>query len=594
MSDICELVRKAENDYTSGSTLISKYVEFSLKDNVEKIEAYKNSKHISGDTDSLGREKPFFNIVTSTSNIWFRATDIDRKNIKVRATKESNYINSLLASIKLQECFRKDNFGIWLNQWGRTLADYGTAVSKHVEKNGNMVSTVVPWNRLIIDAVDMYAAPIIEKLYLKPSELRANKAYDQKVVKQIIDATVARKTLSGEQKDSKSDYIELYEVHGELEEEYLLGEEKTETENEKYVQQMHVVCFVQGENGEYDDYTLYKGREEKSPYYITHLIEEDGRVMAIGAIERLFEAQWMVNHSAKAIKDQLDIASKLIFQTSDGNFVGQNVLTNLENGDVMIHAPNQPLTQANNSSHDIQSLQAFSADWQSQANKTAGISEAMQGEVKSGAAWRQTEAILQESHSLFELMTENKGLALEEIIKIFYIPFIKKQLDTTDEITATLSDYGMKEIERIYIKNKSIEESNKKNLEMIMNPEAPLNFTSPEMEAQGIQQGLNTTGAQRFIKPSEVGDATWKDIFKDMEWELEIDITGEQRDTQAAMTTLTTLYQSLVQNPSEQDSAKMVRNKILELTGVVSPIELQTLQNTQQPTQTPQLPIGGV
>lgn len=585
MSDICEIVREAENDYVSGSTVISKHVSFSLRENVEKIEAYKYSKHISGDVDSLGREKPFFNIVTAAANTWYRATDIDRKNIVVRATKESDYVASLLASIKLQESFRKNNFGIFLNNWGKTLAEYGTAVSKHVEKDGQLISTVVPWNRLIVDAVNIEASPIIEKLYMTPSQLRRNKAYDQEVVERIIEAKVARKTLGGEQVDTKSDYIEVYEVHGVLEEEYLTGEEKNETEKENYVQQVHIVCFNQTETGEYDDYTLYKGREAKSPYYVTSLMEEDGRVMGIGAIERLFEAQWMKNHSVKAIKDYLDIAAKVFFQTSDGNFVGQNVLTNLENGDVMIHGPNAPITAVNNYSNGFQAMQSFGQEWEGQANKTAGISEAMMGEQKSGTAWRQTEALLQESHSLFELMTENKALALEEIIKIYFIPFIKKQLDSKEEITATLSDYGVKEIEKLYIKNQSVIESNKKNLEMLLDTEAPMVPTTPEEQMQGVQESLTTTGTQRFFTPDEIGIKTWKEVMDGLEWKLEIDISNEQRDTQAAMTTLNTLYMSLVQNPAQADAAKLVLSKILEETGVVSPVEIQALESSQQSAQ---------
>ena len=124
-----------------------------------------------------------------------------------------------------------------------------------------------------------------------------------------------------------------------------------------------------------------------------------------------------------------------------------------------------------------------------------------------------------------------------------------------------------------------------------MDMEKPLELTSPEAEAPAVQAGLQSTGTQRFIKPDEINSKTWKEMFKDLAWELEIDITGEQRDTQAAMTTLSTLYASMVQNPNDQEASKLVRNKILEITGVVSPIEIQQIQNVQQPPQTP--PIGG-
>ena len=68
-TNIGALVRRMESNHKNGTTEISNYVSFSLKDNIEKIEAYVNSKHISGETDSMGREKPFFNIVTAVRNI---------------------------------------------------------------------------------------------------------------------------------------------------------------------------------------------------------------------------------------------------------------------------------------------------------------------------------------------------------------------------------------------------------------------------------------------------------------------------------------------------------------------------------------------
>ena len=87
----------------------------------------------------------------------------------------------------------------------------------------------------------------------------------------------------------------------------------------------------------------------------------------------------------------------------------------LKINDILVHAENKPLTQLANSSHDITSLQNFAIQWKSLGNEINGVSESMLGNnPPSGTAWRQTEALLQESHSLFEIMTENKGLAIEE------------------------------------------------------------------------------------------------------------------------------------------------------------------------------------
>ena len=45
-NDLYEIVRKMEQDDISGNTTISKYVNFSLRETIEKIDAYLNSKHI--------------------------------------------------------------------------------------------------------------------------------------------------------------------------------------------------------------------------------------------------------------------------------------------------------------------------------------------------------------------------------------------------------------------------------------------------------------------------------------------------------------------------------------------------------------------
>ncbi len=581
---IYDLVRQAEQNDQQGNTLISKYVTFDMRENINKIEAYINSKHISGDTDSMGRDKPFFNIVTGIVNIWFRATDIDRKNIRIKSTKAEDTIMAFLGTVHLNQWMRKANFGVFLNDWGRTLARYGSAITKFVEKDGELYAEVIPWNRIIIDPIDFDANVKIEVLELTPSQLRKRKGYDKKQVEALIEATAIRTDMNGQNKDNKSGYIKLYEVHGELPESYITGKDK---DDDTYTQQMHVVSFVQGNgSNEFDNFTLISGHEARDPYMISHLIKEDGRSMAIGAVEHLFEAQWMMNHSVKAIKDQLDLASKLIFQTSDGSFVGQNALTAIESGDIMIHAMNQPITQINNGSHDISSLQAFGQQWQQIAQNITSTPDALMGNnAPSGTAWRQVEALQQEAHSLFELMTENKGLAIEEMMRNYVLPFLKKKLNNADEVSATLDVHGIDKIDAKYIKNEAIRRENEKATEAILNGEQPqMDILGAQAQVQGE---LDDMGGQRFYKPSDV---SWKKEFENFEWDVEVDVTGEASFSKEDMATLNTVLQTIAGNPMvlQDPNAKMVFNKILSLTGAVSPVELQSVPQTPPQPQVPQ------
>lgn len=594
---IPELVRKAEQDFQSGVTTLSRHVTFSLRDTLDRIDAYHNSKHITGDKDSLNRDKPFFNIVTASENIWYRATDIDRANIRIKATQSSDLILALLYNVHFQNWMKEANFGKFLNDWGRVLAKYGSAIVEFIEKDGELIPSVLPWSSVIVDAVNFKKAPLIKKLHLTPAELKRNKTYNQDLVKQLVDTHSVRKTTGGENKDNKSDFIPVYEVHGELSlENYKLakGEEPKEEDCDIFFQQVHVVSFVgtgKFDNNRkeiYDNFTLYVGKE-KDPHMITHLIEEDDRVIGKGAVENLFEAQWMVNHDKKTIKDMLDLASKIIFQSSDETLTGRNVLTAIEQGDIILHKPNMPLTQLNNSAVNISSVQADQRDWQNIGMEITSTPDAMRGNtMPSGTPALLAERLQEQASSLFELMTENKGIAIEEMVRRFIFPFLDRQLDTVDEISATLDDAGIRQIDALYIPNQAKRTYNNMAKDMILNNEIPPTFdqVQPQLE-QGVRDQVSSQGSQRFFKPSDISIKTWKEVFDGFKKRAEVEVTGEAHDKQETLLTLNTLLKTIIGPQGiNEPNARLLYNKILEETGKVSPSELSAIP-APQPVQPP-------
>lgn len=592
MQTLQSLVRDAESNYLQGTSKLGKYVEYSMYDTVETIDAYLNSKHISGDKDALGREKPFFNMVIAAVNIWYRATDLDRRHIKVMPDSITSVPLAFIATLLLQQWMDKNRFGVFLNQWGRALARYGSAVVKFIEKDGNLEPSVIPWNRFVADPIDFNAIPHIEKFYKTPAQLKKITGYDKKVVNDLIQSHTTRKTLEGFNKDEQSNFIEIYEVHGELSQaiyKKAKGEKVRDGDEDIYFQQMHVISFIKNSSGEYDDFTLYVGREKKNPYMITHLIEEDGRTLSIGAVEYLFDAQWMQNHSMKQWKDQLDLASKIIFQTADTNFIGRNVLSAMQSGDIMIHAPNAPLTQVNNAGHDITSVQGFMSQWRVLSQEITSTPDAIRGNAQpSGTAYRSVAIQQQEANSLFELMTENKALAIEDMLKMFVIPHLKTKVDNTDEIMALLDDHAIAEFDAMFIPKEAIKRYNERTInDLITNPlptpANPLPSFNPGAEQAQIKQELISQGNKRSITPEEV---SWKKLLSDIKWDnVKVEITNENKDKQAVMETLTTLFQTLAQ--TDPTKANIVLNKIMTETGAISPLELGS--STASPPQN----IGG-
>jgi hypothetical protein len=151
--------------------------------------------------------------------------------------------------------------------------------------------------------------------------------------------------------------------------------------------------------------------------------------------------------------------------------------------------------------------------------------------------------------------------------------------------------YGIKEIEARYIKNTAIKENNKIVIDQILSGQIA---QQPDIEAlqTGIAENLNEQGNQRFFKPDE--GITWKEIVKDLEYDVEVEVTGEQADTQAVMTTINTALQTMI-NPaySQNPQAQFLVNKILSKTGYLSPVEISQMPKQTMNPITPQVGGGG-
>jgi len=189
-------------------------------------------------------------------------------------------------------------------------------------------------------------------------------------------------------------------------------------------------------------------------------------------------------------------------------------------------------------------------------------------------------------------MSKNKGLGIERMMRNYIIPHLNKKLDTTEELSNILSDEQINQIDSIYAPAEAIRKVNKaiktdiltKTPDQIMNGE----FVTPEQqemmmgqEQQAIQQGLSQMGNQRFIKPSDIDGVTWKEVLKDVEWEVEVDVTGESKDKQGIMSTLSNVLKTIATNPTilTDPKVKLVFNKILEETGAISMLELNSVNS---------------
>lgn len=585
MKPLHTLIAKQIGAYTTKKVTITDKYEFSQYETLQQIENFTHSRFGSGQLDSRGNPKPFFNITKGKVNIAIRATDLDRKDIRIKAASAGDYFRAFVASKFNYQLMKKMDMQDYLNNWGERLPKYGSVVTKVVVRGKSISIKVMDWLTFVCDPVDFDCAPQIEKLTLTVAELRekVKDGWDDKEIETLIETKrVSRKTLKGATVYEDPEYILVYEVHGKLPVAYLKDKPK-QADWRKYAQQMQVISWHVDDKNQREDFTLYHGKEKKSPYSISHWQKADGRALGVGVVEDMFQPQIWHNYNIKKMKDQLDFASTTILQTTDGNLAARNVLTNLQNGDFLVRqVGTEPITAINAAPLGVQGLQALSEMWQKVAEDITSTPDAISGNnLPSGTAFRQAALQNSEAHSYFNYITQCKGNYIEFLYREYIIPFIMSQLETEDQIIAMLDTQEIEWLDNHIADIAVTEEIKKQTL-----AGAVVSPIQLEQLRQQKLMDLKRTGSKRFISP---GGGTWKDYFDDFDWEADMEITGENEDKQTVLDTLYNALATVAQNPTilQNPVMKMLFMRLLDASGVVSPIDIETAAGVQPsaPTQ---------
>jgi hypothetical protein len=210
--------------------------------------------------------------------------------------------------------------------------------------------------------------------------------------------------------------------------------------------------------------------------------------------------------------------------------------------------------------------------------------------MPSGTPYSLGALLAQQSNSLFEIMTENKALALEDMMREFILPNIAKKMDSKDEVIAILDDEGLlTSIDARFIPNKAVKNYNARTREQILTGQLASPFNA-QSEQDALKQQLGQMGNQRMFKPDDLDEKSWKEALDKFIWAVDVEIANENTDKQAVLTTLSSVLQTIASNPMilQDPNAKMVFGKILSETGVLSPIQISSAQS-QPPQQLPSM-----
>ena len=126
---IIERLHSALNDFEQ-PVYITDGFYFNQYETLNQITLYSFSKFKTGDTDSQGNHKFFFNVVNPICRNATKQIDIDTKDIRIVDTNGNNRIKSLIYDTYLKDWMKLQGTGLLLNRLSDNLPRYGSMVWK--------------------------------------------------------------------------------------------------------------------------------------------------------------------------------------------------------------------------------------------------------------------------------------------------------------------------------------------------------------------------------------------------------------------------------------------------------------------------------
>ncbi|MDD5013912.1 MAG: hypothetical protein PHW73_02275 [Atribacterota bacterium] len=562
------------NNYQSLPISVHEGYDWSMYKHIKLSLLYKCSQFETGNND----DKPFKNIIRPILNLQYRAEGFDVKDIVLFVNEQKNYYKSFLVRKYHDNWARENNIDTFIDDMVESYVDFGGALLKNVN---DVKPEVIPLQRLAFcDQTDILSGAICEKHYYSPDQLKemeeqgwgSDKNGATISIDELIDLADSYRQSEETKKQSKapSKLIEVYELHGTFPDWWL---KDAEDEGKKYSKQIHIVAYYQKEgiDGKIGVH-LFKGKEKKSPYKFIARDKVFGRALGIGGIEELFEPQVWTNYSMIRIKQLLDAASKVVFQTTDDGFGMRNKVKNLKNEEILTLGEGKTISQIDTAPRNINLFNNSVQEWEVNARVTGAATESIMGEQpSSGTPFALQELVTAESHSLHEYRKGKLATFLDEVYREWIIPYIAREISKGQEFLATLEIDELESIADNVVTN----EGNKAIKEKILNGEL-IDKEEIEVFKQEVKTVFLKNGNKRFVKILE-GE------LKSAPIDVKVNIVGKQKYLSKIADKLVNVFRQLISNPQVLNDPRMSKifNSIIESSGL-NPIDFYQAPTQQQ------------
>lgn len=511
------------------------------------IELYYNSQFESGPEDGA-RRKFFYNIVKPACDVATKFIDLDTKHILPFSEKMEDEFRVWILARDLKAWMKEKRFGKLLNRIASALPKYGHVVVKHAGKN----------ELELVNLLNLRFDPAAKNLSSSPCVVEIH----------LMD----RRQIAAMKWEGAEDFLAAHdrETHFEIFECYSMN---TATDGKMWSRHFMADLFtkrsasggqirtteaeINEKNGEFlPGVMLHEDETDELPYFECKWEDVPGRLLGMGFVEYLIDNQIRQNELTNNKAKGLEIASKHLFQTSD-EMIGRNVFTDMDNGDIIkTTAPIAPVPVEERS---LSSYQEEQARWDLNTERKTFSFDITRGEeLPSGTPLGVAKLSQGAVESYYAIKREEFGFFVKELLLHAVIPQFMKDRSKEHALRFFGSD---EEIGRL-----------RKALSVSAMRRSILDYAKKTgiIPSQELIQMQKILVERKLEKKKDLELKIPEAFYEDVEFGIDLTITGEEIDTAGRQQTLMTAMQMLASNPAilQDPNLRRIFSKLLELSGV--------------------------
>lgn len=535
----------------------------------------------------LGREKIFYNIVTPAVEVATKMLNIDTKDIRLIPTHPNSYFPTYLLEKELRQWLKTSEMGRILNEIAEEAPRYGSVLLEKTKKGAKICDL----RRTMLDpsvenAKDSRFITTIH--YMSDTELRDSGWEDVEIAIERFGNTQAAQAFEDNSGNlnvmRSSPQIKVFKRYGEVPLKWIDEKAKGKKADEM-VRALFIVAgpdFLQknqtgqvtGEMG----VTLFKSQWRGDyPFKDFHYNKIKGRWLGMGIVEMLFDVQARFNELKNQKRLSMELSTLHLFQTKDKTIV-RNVLTDLENGDILISPSGiEPIT------NEERNLPAFNDEEEGYANQVDKLTfayEAVRGDAPPATTpLGTTQIAVAQATGVYGFKRQNLSLFLRAFFNDLVMPQLLKDLTPEHIMRFTGTS---QELDKLDAAAAEIHAN-----EVIIKAAIAGETVDTNLQNAARQKAIaeyKKSGTNRFLKIKN-------EFYKDVEYDFDFNIDNEQMDPNAVLQGIQTLF-GFLSNPAvlQDPRLKMLFYQAAEQMGI-SPAEIEFADNqATQMEQNGQLP----